>query len=130
MLFHCKISLKPCFFLLISNAYILMYLCGVFQGQENDATAVQEDENKDASCMEELSNPAVFVNTRRGKGNCTKRKISDTATVTECDAQFPPSAAEVLHVYKYATLLLGSLCKWLLCIQEDFILKRLLFLLG
>ncbi|XP_070776307.1 nucleolar and spindle-associated protein 1 [Enoplosus armatus] len=73
------------------------------QGQEKDVTAVQEDanasqdgahENKDASCKEEVSSPTVFVNTRRGKRNGTKRKISDVATVIECDAKLPPSAAE------------------------------------
>ncbi|XP_037603291.1 nucleolar and spindle-associated protein 1 [Sebastes umbrosus] len=72
------------------------------QGQEKEVTAVQEDEpvtqqdsaqeNEDVSRKEEVSSPAVFVNTRRGRGNGTKRKISDTAAVTECDA--PPSAAE------------------------------------
>ncbi|XP_044023379.1 nucleolar and spindle-associated protein 1 isoform X2 [Siniperca chuatsi] len=73
------------------------------QGQEKDAAVVQEDENatqdstqenKDTSCKEEVSSPTVFVNTRRGKGNGTKRKISDTASVTECDAKLPPRAAE------------------------------------
>lgn len=73
-----------------------MYYCGVFQGQEKDATAAQE--NKDACCEEQAPGPAVFVNTRRGKGNGTKRKLSGTATVTECDAKLPPSAAEVFHI--------------------------------
>ncbi|XP_042356039.1 nucleolar and spindle-associated protein 1 [Plectropomus leopardus] len=64
------------------------------QGQKKDFTAVAQDsaqENKDASCEEEVSSPAVFVNTRRGKG---KRKISDTAPVTESDAKLPPCPAE------------------------------------
>ena len=89
------------FLLFISDWY-----CAVSQGQENNATAVQEDnnatqdnaqENEDACCMEEISSPTVFVNTRRGRGNGTKRKISDTTTATECDAKLPPNAAEVLH---------------------------------
>ncbi|XP_071353766.1 nucleolar and spindle-associated protein 1 [Trachinotus anak] len=73
------------------------------QGQEVEAVAVQEDENagqgsaqenKDATCKKEVSSTAVFVNTRRGKGNGTKRKISDTAAEAECDAKLAPSAAE------------------------------------
>lgn len=75
------------------------------QGQEKDNTnvTVQEDdnatedgaqENEDSSCKEEVSSPTVFVNTRRGKGNCTKRKLSDTAAVTECDAKLSPSTVE------------------------------------
>ncbi|KAM7403565.1 hypothetical protein PAMA_004154 [Pampus argenteus] len=70
------------------------------QGHEKDAAAVQEDENaaqdsaqesKDATCKKDVSSTSVFVNTRRGKGNGTKRKISDTITVTECD-ELPRSA--------------------------------------
>lgn len=79
------------------------------QGQEKDNTnvTVQEDdnatedgaqENEDSSCKEEVSSPTVFVNTRRGKGNCTKRKLSDTAPVTECNAKLSPSTVEVLHI--------------------------------
>ncbi|XP_051252005.1 nucleolar and spindle-associated protein 1 isoform X2 [Dicentrarchus labrax] len=67
------------------------------QGQETDAAVVQQEStqgNKDASWEDEVSSPAVFVNTRRGKGNGTKRKISDTKTGTECDSKLPPSAAE------------------------------------
>jgi len=72
------------------------------QGNEKDADVMQEDEHvaqdsaqgsKDATCKKDVSNPSVFVNTRRGKGNRTKRKISDTATVTECD-ELPPSTEE------------------------------------
>lgn len=72
------------------------------QGNEKDADVVQEDENvaqdsaqggEDATCEKDDSSTSVFVNTRRGKGNRTKRKISDTATVTECD-ELPPSAEE------------------------------------
>ncbi|XP_027130828.1 nucleolar and spindle-associated protein 1 isoform X2 [Larimichthys crocea] len=66
------------------------------EAQEKDSVAVQEDNNEtpdSARPNEEVSSPAVFVNTRRGKGNGTKRKISDTAT--ECDGKLPPSAAEV-----------------------------------
>ncbi|XP_070698938.1 nucleolar and spindle-associated protein 1 [Pempheris klunzingeri] len=69
------------------------------KAHEEDATAVQEvkndQENKDSSCTEGVSSPAVFVNIRRGKGKRgTKRKISDTAAVDKCDAELPPSAAE------------------------------------
>lgn len=85
------------------SVYILMCCRGVSQGQEKD---VREDdnakmENADASFVEEVSSPAVFVNTRRGKGNGTKRKLSDTATGTESDAKLPPRAAEVLHIITY-----------------------------
>ncbi|XP_054469471.1 nucleolar and spindle-associated protein 1 [Anoplopoma fimbria] len=74
------------------------------QGQDNHDTSVQKDETgtqdsaqetKEAPCMEDVFSPAVFVNTRRGKRNGTKRKISDTAAVTECDDKPPPSATEV-----------------------------------
>nr|XP_033498669.1 nucleolar and spindle-associated protein 1 [Epinephelus lanceolatus] len=73
------------------------------QAQEKDITTVQEEETaaqdsvqeiEDASCKEKVSSPTVFVNTRRGKGNGAKRKISDTAAVDESDATVPPSAAE------------------------------------
>ncbi|XP_018537169.1 nucleolar and spindle-associated protein 1 [Lates calcarifer] len=66
------------------------------QGQDKNVAAVQEDENagqdnsqknKDASFKEDVSSTAAFVNTRRGKGNGTKRKISDAARETECDAK-------------------------------------------
>lgn len=97
-----------------------------FQGQEKEVTAVQEDEpvtqqdsaqeNEDVSCKEEVSSPAVFVNTRRGRGNGTKRKISDTAAVTECDA--PPSAAEVFTHHN--TLNTNrTTTKYLLCCSVD-----------
>ncbi|XP_019953505.2 nucleolar and spindle-associated protein 1 [Paralichthys olivaceus] len=68
------------------------------KGQDRDAAAVEEDvnagqgaaqESKDATSQEEVSSTAVFVNTRRGRGNGTKRKISDT----ERDVS-PPTAAE------------------------------------
>lgn len=49
------------------------------------------EENAAPACEEEIFSPAVFVNTRRGRGNGTKRKISDTAT----DASIPPRAAPV-----------------------------------
>ncbi|XP_026195231.1 nucleolar and spindle-associated protein 1 isoform X2 [Anabas testudineus] len=64
--------------------------------EEKDVAAPQEVENaaqdhaqkyKDSTCMEDVSSTTVFVNIRRGKGNGTKRKLSDTATVTECDAK-------------------------------------------
>ncbi|XP_032355623.1 nucleolar and spindle-associated protein 1 isoform X2 [Etheostoma spectabile] len=73
------------------------------QEQKKDVTAVQEDvtatqestrENKDPSCKEDVFSPAVFVNKRRGRGNCTKRKISDTRAMPESDAELLPSAAE------------------------------------
>ncbi|XP_035529548.1 nucleolar and spindle-associated protein 1 [Morone saxatilis] len=67
------------------------------EGQETDAAVVQQDEHvsqESTQETEEVSSPAVFVNTRRGKGNGTKRKISDTKTGTECDSKLPPSAAE------------------------------------
>lgn len=43
-------------------------------------------ENNEASCTDEVLSPTVFVNTRRGKRTGTKRRISDTGTVTEHDA--------------------------------------------
>ncbi|XP_029982314.1 nucleolar and spindle-associated protein 1 isoform X3 [Sphaeramia orbicularis] len=72
------------------------------QGHEEDAPPVQEnaaqdhtDEHKDASCEEaEVASTAVFVSTRRGKGNATKRKMSVPVTVTESDVQVAPTAAQ------------------------------------
>ncbi|XP_060938524.1 nucleolar and spindle-associated protein 1 [Limanda limanda] len=60
---------------------------------EEDVNAGQEaaQESEDATPQEEVSSSAVFVNTRRGRGNGTKRKISDTEA--ECDVS-PPAAAE------------------------------------
>ncbi|KAM6968581.1 nucleolar and spindle-associated protein 1 [Tautogolabrus adspersus] len=67
-------------------------------GKEQEGEAVvEEDEHvtqDGAQESKEVSSSVVFVNTRRGKGNATKRKISDTATTSECDAKLL-SAAEV-----------------------------------
>ncbi|XP_030601037.1 nucleolar and spindle-associated protein 1-like isoform X1 [Archocentrus centrarchus] len=60
---------------------------------ENEAQEKSED-GQDSSCKEDVSNTAGFVNTRRGKRNGTKRKISDTATLTKGDAEIPPNAAK------------------------------------
>lgn len=58
-----------------------------------DDGGTEEGAKEDAApaCEEEIFSPAVFVNTRRGKGNGTKRRISDTAT----DASIPLRAAPV-----------------------------------
>lgn len=68
---------------------------GGFQAQE------REDENASSvqTSEEETFNPPVFVNTRRGKANGTKRKISDTWTANECDVHGPPASAEVLDAF-------------------------------
>ncbi|KAI9537722.1 hypothetical protein NQZ68_022384 [Dissostichus eleginoides] len=73
------------------------------QEQEKDVpAAAEEDEavtqdsvqdDEESACEEEVPCPTVFVNTRRGKGNSTKRKLSDTATV--CEDKSPPSDAQV-----------------------------------
>lgn len=85
----------------------MVYCCDVLQGEEKDATSLQKEENssmdsthenKDSSCDEDISSPTVFVNTRRGRGNGTKRKIPDPEPVAECDANLPPSTAEVLRI--------------------------------
>ncbi|XP_068435751.1 nucleolar and spindle-associated protein 1 [Clinocottus analis] len=63
------------------------------QAQENDVPTVQIDETATQDVAQEnkeVSSPAVFVNTRRGRGNGTKRKISDPAPATRS----PPSATE------------------------------------
>lgn len=83
----------------------ILYLrtCGDFQLQEKEAADVLEDENAssaqkstETSSKEEIINPPVFVNTRRGKANGTKRKISDTSMANECNVHGPPASAEVL----------------------------------
>lgn len=48
--------------------------------------SVQDDE--ESACEEEVPCPTVFVNTRRGKGNGTKRKLV-------CEDKSPPSDAQV-----------------------------------
>lgn len=70
------------------------------QAPEKQPTAVEEDENASSaqtstepSSKEEIFNPPVFVNTRRGKRIGSKRKISDTAMVNECDVQGPGSGS-------------------------------------
>ncbi|TWW71722.1 Nucleolar and spindle-associated protein 1 [Takifugu flavidus] len=72
------------------------------QLQEKEAADVLEDENAssaqkstETSSKEEIFNPPVFVNTRRGKANGTKRKISDTSMANECNVHGPPASAEV-----------------------------------
>ncbi|XP_033180898.1 nucleolar and spindle-associated protein 1 isoform X1 [Mastacembelus armatus] len=73
------------------------------QEEENSAKVVKEDENagkeaaqenNDVTGKTEVSSAALFVNTRRGRGNGTKRKITDEAAVTDCDAKLLPSAAK------------------------------------
>ncbi|KAF3700883.1 Nucleolar and spindle-associated protein 1 [Channa argus] len=67
----------------------------LFFHRQKDAAATQDraQEDKDATCKEELPSTAVFVNTRRGKGNGNKGKSCDAATVIECEAN-PSVAAE------------------------------------
>lgn len=76
--------------------------CDDFQLQQEEVSAVQENEvdqeNKETSCKEEIYSRAVFVNTRRGKGNGTQRKISDTVNVKECESNIAPSAVQVFYV--------------------------------
>ncbi|XP_069567659.1 nucleolar and spindle-associated protein 1 [Brachyistius frenatus] len=60
------------------------------QGHASDGTAA----TKDGDASQEVSSTAVFVNTRRGKGNGAKRKLSDAAAGTECDGEKPSEAAE------------------------------------
>ncbi|KAG7510412.1 nucleolar and spindle-associated protein 1 [Solea senegalensis] len=65
------------------------------QGQEKDEAAVQEEGKAEEDSAEEntaeaVPSTAVFVNTRRGRGNGTKRKISDT----ECDTKLTVTAVE------------------------------------
>lgn len=70
----------------------------IFQAQENDVTDVQGDETATQDCAQEnkyVFRPTVFVNTRRGRGHGTKRKLSDPAPATRCDPSSPQSAAEV-----------------------------------
>ncbi|KAK5857959.1 hypothetical protein PBY51_011167 [Eleginops maclovinus] len=69
------------------------------QEQEEDVpAAVEEDEAVTPDSgeeNEEVSCPTLFVNTRRGKGTGTKRKLSDTATATGCEDKSPPRDAQV-----------------------------------
>ncbi|KAL3968507.1 MHC class I antigen [Sarotherodon galilaeus] len=65
------------------------------QGQDiNDEAQEKPEVVLDSSCKEEVSSTTGFVNTRRGKGQGTKRKISVTATLTKSDAKMPPVAAK------------------------------------
>ncbi len=90
-------------FLFVSHVSKPVYYRRVSQGHEKDA-AVQEEENEpqgraqednDASGKDEVCSSAAFVNTRRGKRNGAKRKMSDTESVTGSEAISRPSAAEV-----------------------------------
>ncbi|XP_072221663.1 nucleolar and spindle-associated protein 1 [Leuresthes tenuis] len=69
------------------------------KGQDNNNVEETEEiawgkvqESRDEACEEEASSTAVFVNTRRGRGNGTKRKIY--AAVTECAAEIASKATE------------------------------------
>lgn len=76
----------------------------LFQGQGiNDEAQEKPEVVLDSSCKEEVSSTTGFVNTRRGKGQGTKRKISVTATLTKSDAKMPPVAAKVLYITLYST---------------------------
>ncbi|XP_007543211.1 nucleolar and spindle-associated protein 1 isoform X1 [Poecilia formosa] len=46
---------------------------------DENAASDSGQESKDDASQQEASSPAVFVNTRRGRGKCTKRKITDAA---------------------------------------------------
>lgn len=62
--------------------------------QEN-AEQDHADENKDVSCKEvQIASNTVFVSTRRGKGNRTKRKMSVPVAGTESDVQMAPTVAQ------------------------------------
>lgn len=89
--------------MMLVNHSSCIYKRGDFQLQDNEAADVPEDENASSaqkstenSSQEEIFNPPVFVNTRRGKANGTKRKISDTSMANECNVHGPPASAEVL----------------------------------
>lgn len=63
--------------------------------QEDEKVArVDVQDRKDADRKEAASSPAVFVNTRRGRGKATKRRVTDNTTVTEDDAKMTPRAAQ------------------------------------
>ncbi|XP_068195193.1 nucleolar and spindle-associated protein 1 [Antennarius striatus] len=63
--------------------------------QAEDVTDVQEDPKETQNdAQEHEAAPCTFVNTRRGRGNGTKRKIADVAPATECDSKTHPTAAE------------------------------------
>lgn len=87
----------------MDHSFLLTY--GKLQAQEKEAADVPEDENAsnaptnaETYSKEDIFNPPVFVNTRRGKANGTKRKISDTSMANEWDVHCPPAYAEVLDV--------------------------------
>lgn len=73
--------------------------CDDFQLQQKEVSAVQENEvdqeNNETSCKEEIYSRAVFVNPRRGKGNGTQRKISDTVNAKVCESNIAPTAVQV-----------------------------------
>ena len=65
---------------------------------EEDENASSAQSSTESSNQEEIFNPPMFVNTRRGKRIGSKRKISDTAMVNECDVHGPGSA-EVRYAF-------------------------------
>lgn len=96
--------------LLILLVFLFAHSCHVVA---TFVKAVEDDggtEEKAAPACEEIFSPAVFVNTRRGKGNGTKRKISD-ASIPARAPPVRPSAQ--LHTETHATNILfiyGSGC--------------------
>lgn len=71
-----------------------------FQEQSKEDIVPEDGHGSSAEAeapdQEEVCIPPVFVNTRRGKANGTKRKISGTEK--ESNVQGPPGAAEVVHI--------------------------------
>lgn len=77
-------------------------------------------ENNEATCKDEVLSPTVFVNTRRGKRNGTKRRISDTATVTEHDAAEvlctqarPPQIHDINRTSKWHIITATARCSYI-----------------
>ncbi|CAG5866781.1 unnamed protein product [Menidia menidia] len=64
------------------------------EGQEQDNNNMHKNEMDVQESENAASSPAVFVNTRRGRGTCSKRRISDVAVGIDFDAQVAPDAAE------------------------------------
>lgn len=87
---------------LIFNVNVLIIL----QGQQDYESAVQDGKNstqdktlEEGDTSSAVSSTAEFVNTRRGKGKRTKRKISEIAVETESDVKSPaPSPVKVAFV--------------------------------
>ncbi|XP_041827456.1 nucleolar and spindle-associated protein 1 [Melanotaenia boesemani] len=62
--------------------------------RSNDNVQEDEKDSQDGDCKDAAFSTTVFVNTCRGRGKATKRKVTENTTVTEGDVKMKPNAAQ------------------------------------